>query len=960
MASQLFLSSEWIGQLLNQPTQADQISLLEGVGLWHSTGISRLLDQARELSRQNLGRAQQLAALCGELAELLLAPLVVARANYLQAQLHAMNGAFAVARGFVEAAQRQYLAQGELLAALRTNVGLTVILAEGGHYQEAIERGEATLKTIRERGADLDAVEARQVMGLVQQNLAICYHYMGQYEAAQRVLVQAEGIFQAFDMVQEQLAVVLSRGSLLLSVGRGSEALAAFEQGVRVATLLGNDVRLAQALNNVGHAQLLLGQYSQSLESLKEARRLFELLSGSVDRFILQGLLGDVYLALNLYGEAMAAYRVASDGLQGLPYQQGWVLWGLGVALTAVAQLDAAEAALAQAVTVFMEAENRPLVCSVMLEQAGVWMAKNQQGMALQVAQQGLQLVTADTWPLQRVYALLRVADLVLPDLVWVESLLLEAQSIIELLPLPPLRYRLQQRLGHLYLLQGRYAEAEAVLRAAVAEVERLRHTLAQEKIRASFLHDKMAAYEQLVQLYLIQGDEGSLQKALQVTEQAKSRTLADLLLGIVEAKLVLSADAEKQKRLQRLRADLNVIYNQTLQGGGEGERTVASRFLYDRAVDLEHEMSRLQLELSGEMVLPVEMDAVWPVPLLLASFAGEVVLLDYHVLGSEVMVFVYVNGRLQVKRHLATLAQIELLVQELNMEWQRFQADKAFVNRWLKHLQSSVEEVLYQLYTLLFEPIAALLPHRATKPLKLGVVVHDILHQVPFHALFDGKGYLIDRYEMVCAPSATLLAYYQEARPLRSGKTAVFGADDSLIPFVVTEAQTVADYLPQASVYIGTQATVAAFEAQAIDCGWLHLACHGLFRADNPMFSALRLNDGWLTAVDVLGLDLTNTFVILSACESGRQSGLHRDEILGLTRAFLGAGTRTLVVSLWLVEDEATAKLMASFYNHMGQTTDCATALRLAQLAIREQFPHPYYWAPFVMFGQTEVFSHN
>ena len=117
--------------------------------------------------------------------------------------------------------------------------------------------------------------------------------------------------------------------------------------------------------------------------------------------------------------------------------------------------------------------------------------------------------------------------------------------------------------------------------------------------------------------------------------------------------------------------------------------------------------------------------------------------------------------------------------------------------------------------------------------------------------------------------------------------------------------------------------------------------------------FSSLKLQDGWLTAADVMRLDLTGALVTLSACESGRNEVFAGDEPIGLTRAFLGVGASTLVVSLWLVQDEATASLMEEYYKRLRGGAGPAEALRGAQLAIKEEYPHPYYWAPFVLVGQ-------
>jgi CHAT domain-containing protein len=175
----------------------------------------------------------------------------------------------------------------------------------------------------------------------------------------------------------------------------------------------------------------------------------------------------------------------------------------------------------------------------------------------------------------------------------------------------------------------------------------------------------------------------------------------------------------------------------------------------------------------------------------------------------------------------------------------------------------------------------------------------------------------------------------------------------DSLIPAVTQEARAVSRHLPGAEVLSDRHATVEALHTQAPGRGVLHLACHGLFRADSPMFSSLKLHDGWLTAADVMGLNLEGALVTLSACESGRSDVYAGDELIGLTRGFLGAGAATLVASLWLVQDETTAWLMERWYEQLRNGVGRAAALRNAQLALKERFPHPYYWAPFVLIGQ-------
>jgi CHAT domain-containing protein len=264
----------------------------------------------------------------------------------------------------------------------------------------------------------------------------------------------------------------------------------------------------------------------------------------------------------------------------------------------------------------------------------------------------------------------------------------------------------------------------------------------------------------------------------------------------------------------------------------------------------------------------------------------------------------------------------------------------------------------LKHLYIVLVEPVETSLEEMEERvsgdpPGRLVIVPHGLLHQTPFHALFDGERYLLERFEISYAPSARVYSLCQQQDRRVSDRALVMSVPDPLIPAVTEEALAIARHLPDAEVLNDGLATTQALQNASSGCHILHLACHGLFRSDNPMFSSLKLHDGWLTAADVMQLDLAGAVVTLSACESGRNEVFAGDELIGLTRAFLGVGASTLVVSLWVVQDQTTASLMERYYEWLRDGARPAEALRAAQLAIKEEYPHPYYWAPFVLVGK-------
>jgi CHAT domain-containing protein len=377
---------------------------------------------------------------------------------------------------------------------------------------------------------------------------------------------------------------------------------------------------------------------------------------------------------------------------------------------------------------------------------------------------------------------------------------------------------------------------------------------------------------------------------------------------------------------------------------------------LRGRAVELEREISQLRLRVAATSDLfapPAASDSSEHPP-------SDVTLVAYHLVGDEIVTFFQGKGGIRVVRNPGSATRVAHLVQQLDVQWDRLGAGRAFAERHMTLLERLTRRVLTSLYKELIEPLEPLLDD-AVNPTsegtgvsrKLVIVPHGLLHRVPFHALFDGRSYILERFEVSYAPSAKVYSLCQKRIPQSFDKALVLSVADPSIPAVTEETQAVVRHLPAAELLRDRRATTEALRLKAPGCGVLHLACHGMFRVDNPMFSSLKLGDGWLAASDVIRLDLAGTLVTLSACESGRNAVFAGDELMGLTRAFLGAGATTLVASLWLVQDETTAELMEKWYEHLREGVGRATALRNAQLALKERYPHPYYWAPFVLIGQ-------
>lgn len=295
-------------------------------------------------------------------------------------------------------------------------------------------------------------------------------------------------------------------------------------------------------------------------------------------------------------------------------------------------------------------------------------------------------------------------------------------------------------------------------------------------------------------------------------------------------------------------------------------------------------------------------------------------------------------------------------------------------------------QQTLRTLDAKLLEPLAPQL----TDSQRLIIVPHGPLHQVPFAALCDSAGRaLLDRTpRLLLAPSATVLVRVLSARrgaPTRPCLALGYDSPGAGLGQAEAEARAVADILGGAA-WCGRPDTLERLREAARDYRVLHLACHGEFLPDDPLGSWLEVGPGQrLSAADVLttfrcqdsaDYGLQADLVTLSACRSGVSRVLRGDEPMGLVRAFLSAGARAVLVTLWRVDDVSSRLLMERFSSELVARGDPAAALRAAQQALRDTprdtlretvrawnttaelpsgerpYADPQHWAAYVLIG--------
>ncbi|HKS24375.1 MAG TPA: CHAT domain-containing tetratricopeptide repeat protein [Thermoanaerobaculia bacterium] len=499
----------------------------------------------------------------------------------------------------------------------------------------------------------------------------------------------------------------------------------------------------------------------------------------------------------------------------------------------------------------------------------------------------------------------------------------------------------------------GRTDEAAAQLRNAIEIVDATDAETATIGTGSHFLDNKIAPYIDLIEILTEQRRE---REALSLSERVKARMLTSALAsGGVD--LSQSMTAEERETERSLTAELQRLNMARLRGDNveHGLADAHSRFeqfmadLHARHPDLQ----RRRVEARADA---------------LEGLPGGTTILDYVVGQRRTTLFVITTGaNPSVSAHAIKVSAKELerrvtrFVQLIAGRNERYAAEAA------------------ALYRLLIGP-AHLGPDAA-----VGIIPDGVLWELPFQALRTRGAFLIDRHSVFYAVSLTALSRAMERRPRDSERTRrLLAVGDPLLsaptrtsvqslmrgvalgplPDAEREVRAIGRLYGGGSAVVVTEgdARETTLKSLAPASRIIHIAAHAVPDNRQPMFSCIVLgrrdadpDDGILEAREVMDMHLPETdLTILSACDSGRGSIARGEGIVGLSWAFLAAGSRTTVVSQWSVASDSTAELMIAFHRNLLDGHAPPEALRRAELALRDKprFAHPFYWAPFVVVG--------
>lgn len=823
--------------------------------------------------------------------------------------------------------------------AAQTQVSKLIPLAMLGRYDAAFETGEKALKIFKKYGDEL-------ATGKVEMNLGNIGTRHDLHLKAKKLFSSAHKRFLALNetlwltMAENNLAITYSA----LNDFRNAEKF--YAQALKHARGAKMAVTEAEIEASMGNLALFRGKLDRALKFLELSRQKYDALKMPHQSAVAELEIADIYLELNLATEAFSIYEKVVDELHKLKMQGEEARARANFGRVAVLQDETATARkeLKKSARLYVLENNKVGAAAVKLNEANLELGLRNYRKALKLAEEAEIFLRQSENLRYKLTACWLKAEALrnLGKDAKAKELLTQVLNDSIKNEQPNTAQSSQISLGKLALQQKKYRQAEKHFKRAIRTIETLRAPLAAEEFRMAFLANKLAPFENLAQIYLA---ENKIKQAFLITEKARARSLAESLGDHVQPinNKQNKVSGRLAKKLEGLREELNWFYSR-LSRADEAE----IENLQQEAKTREKQIADLMRQIESTSDAKFGKQDFLVFEELQKQLGERKALIEFVNVGGNLSAFVVTGKKIHFVADLAKETEIIALLEGLQFQFDALRYGAKFLGKHLDELKRRADFYLRKLYEKLLKPLEQFGEKR-----DFVIVPVATLHYVPFHALFDGENYLIETREVTYSPSATVWQFLA-SKPVPTLENALLiGFADERIPLVNLEIEILHEIFRKSKKFTGEKATFAAFTRNAPDFDILHLACHGNFRPENPLFSSLQLADGWITVRDICSQNLKAQIVTLSACETGLNKIFAGDEILGLARGFLSAGASSLVLSLWTVNDEAATRLMSDFYTalHTGKTA--SEAIKIAQCGFIKRGLHPYFWSPFALIGK-------
>jgi CHAT domain-containing protein/Tfp pilus assembly protein PilF len=780
------------------------------------------------------------------------------------------------------------------------NIGGDYLLL--GQYRESLRYYQQALETD-------ERLELKTNTTIDLGNIGLCQAALGQTEDAIKSFDRALSLAKETGQKKEEADWHKGKGAALLSLGKYNLARHEYRLAVAAYEQSGLQREMVEALNEDGNLLIQLGDIASAERAFRRAIEL----AGSIGhpRGVTANLiaLGDVELRRKRFEQASTLYRQA--------FERARESGDLATMMVSLAQLASALRDLGNIPEALSEAER-----------------------SLDIARR------IGAAPLEA-QALIGLGELTLRSSEPEKALahFNAGSQIAEATDNPEIGWQAEYGRGRALEALQRHEDAVLAYRRAVEIIEKVTAQLREERFQAGYVENKYQVYVALVRLLLKMGKTGD---AFFYSEKLRARSYAQILNQTLPGGSD-PQEAELRARIRQLRRSLEVEH---ARPPAEQRREKVQVFSAELAAAERQYQTLIDdwraRQRSGAHSRAFEVSTSEQVQQKLSPDAA---LVEY-VVGEEDLV-IFVLRRETVHATTVTIRAADL---RTRIELLRDLMAPGRGPDWLKPAES--------LYQVLIHPIDHAGWLRGIS--RLYIVPNATLNYLPFAALSrpgEEKGhFLIRDYVLAYLPAASALVSSLKREPSGLGVLAL-APGAARLRYAPEEARSVgAIYSDHSQVLLGRSATKRAFAKHADQFEIIHLATHGFFDKINPLFSGVVLqptagDDGRLQVYEIMRLRLQARLVTLSACDTALGSGYFSefpagDDFVGLTRAFLSAGSSAVLASLWEVNDRSTMQLMKSFYRELSKT-DSADALAKAQrsmLAGGGLYSSPYYWAPFVV----------
>ncbi|MGA7624174.1 MAG: CHAT domain-containing tetratricopeptide repeat protein [Candidatus Acidiferrales bacterium] len=818
-----------------------------------------------------------------------------------------------------------------------------------GEYDSAMEAAQEAREIFKRLGD-------QRHLGHLEINIGNLWHRQDRFEEGLDCYERAYQMLLPLRDAEGLAVALYNMAVCLISLNDFPRALASYERAREMFVRHGMSLLVTQSDYNIAYLYYLRGEYSRAIEMLRSAREASEKNEDTHIAALCYLDLSEIYLELNLTTEARETAHEGYRRFQklGMGYEEAKCQAYEAMAYSQLQESAHSLKLFSQARTKFVRERNLVWPSLLDLYRAVVLFNEGRLAEARHLCSRADVFFARSSLRGKAVLCQLLLARLSLcqRDITTARKRCVCALGRLAGLDFPVLHYQAHFLMSQIQRACCEHRAAYDSCQKAREALETLRGGLQGDELRISFMKNRLEVYESLIDLCLSDpGRTNSAEESFAYIELAKSRSLAELLMQ--PGHLVPSAEegqSDLLRRIRDMREQLNWYYRRIEIEQLKAEPLSPERVggLQKQALDQENKLLCLLRELPRPETPSSEDGGFLAGSLenVRACLPPGAVLVEYFSLQGKFVAAVVARDGLQFFP-VAPVSRVANLVGLLRFQISKFRLGDGYVREFYKTIFDTTKSHLRELYRELLEPLRERLQAE-----HLIIVPHGILHYVPFHALFAGNAYLMDSFTISYAPSAGIYALCQQKKPPVSGPPLVLGVPDSRAPYIQNEVESVAKIFPGATLVVGAESAEMALRTEGPQSCLIHIATHGSFRQDNPMFSGIRLGSGYLNLYDLYQLKFKAELVTLSGCATGLNVVAAGDELLGLVRGLLHAGARSLLLTLWDVHDQSATELMTSFYRRLDVSQNKALALRGAMQELRERYPHPYHWAPFTLTG--------